>query len=461
MKHTLSLIVVVITVTGYGPTAGAAAEEAPTFAKDVAPILFDNCASCHRPGDIAPMSLLSYREVRPWSRAIKEKVVSREMPPWHAEPGGVPIRNIRSLSQAQIDTIVAWVDGGATMGDEADLPPQPTFSDDEWHHPSGRPPDHILPTPVEIQIPAEGELPYFTLYSELPFDDDIFAEAIEMLPSNRSVVHHLSVNVTTLPAGTVIVEGQPYGPDGVRLTDEEMRAARGSVSNALGGSTKLICFVPGRGFEMFRPGVAKRVPARQFLQWSLHYNVTGRPETDRSRIGIWVSQAPVTHEMLSRTIGSPLPTTPDRTLPVVVNGEEVPRRSVPVIPPHTDNWAITMQTDIAEPITFYAISPHMHLRGKDMRFRLIWPDGRDEVLLDVPRYDFNWQTEFELVEPMRIPAGSRLIVEGHYDNSLNNRYNPAPDKEVYWGEQSWDEMFEGWVKYTIDSQDISGQTSTQ
>ena len=114
-----------------------------------------------------------------------------------------------------------------------------------------------------------------------------------------------------------------------------------------------------------------------------------------------------------------------------------------------------MQTDVTEPITLYAISPHMHLRGKDMRFRLVWPDGRDEVLLDVPRYDFNWQTEFELVDPLHIPAGSRLIVEGHYDNSPRNRYNPAPHREVYWGEQSWDEMFEGWIKYSIDSQDLS------
>ena len=251
----------------------------------------------------------------------------------------------------------------------------------------------------------------------------------------------------------------PYDSDGLPLTADQIRAASDRDSNVLGGSTKLICFVPGRGFEQFHTGVAKRVPGKQFLQWSLHYNATGQPETDRSRIGIWLAKSQVTHEMLSRTIGSPLPTMPDRTLPVVVNGEQVPRREVPVIPPFADNWAITMQTDVAEPITFYAISPHMHLRGKDMRFRLVWPDGRDEILLDVPRYDFNWQTEFELIEPLRIPAGSRLIVEGHYDNSPNNRYNPAPHREVYWGEQSWDEMFEGWIKYSIDSQDLSQDTS--
>ena len=453
MQNRLLTPIIVAFALAAGAPAGA--EETPTFASDVAPILYEECASCHRPGDIAPMSLLTYPEVRPWSRAIKDKVVSREMPPWHAAPGGVPIRNSRGLSQAEIDTIVAWVDGGAPLGDAAEMPPLPTFSDNEWHHPSGRPPDHILPMPVEMAIPAQGELPYITLYSAIPFEEDVFANAIEMLPSNRSVVHHLSVNVTTLPEGTVLVDGQAYDAEGALLTGEAIRAARDSDSNALGGATKLICFVPGRGFEMFHAGVAKRVPAGRALQWSLHYNATGRPEVDRSRIGIWLSDQPVTHEMLSRTIGSPLPTTPDRTLPVIVNGEEVPRREVPVIPPFADDWAITMQTDVAEPITFYAISPHMHLRGKDMRFRLVWPDGRDEVLLDVPRYDFNWQTEFELVDPLHIPAGSRLIVEGHYDNSPRNRYNPAPHREVYWGEQSWDEMFEGWIKYSIDSQDLS------
>ena len=199
-------------VSAVVPVASAGAAEAPTFAVDVAPILYEECASCHRPGDIAPMSLLTYPEVRPWSRAIKDKVVSREMPPWHAAPGGVPIRNSRGLSQDEIDTIVAWVDGGAPLGDAAKLPPLPTFSDNEWHHPSGQPPDHILPLPVEMEIPAQGELPYITLYSAIPFEEDVFANAIEMLPSNRSVVHHLSVNVTTLPRTRCSSTARPTTP---------------------------------------------------------------------------------------------------------------------------------------------------------------------------------------------------------------------------------------------------------
>ncbi|MXY25112.1 MAG: hypothetical protein F4Y45_11390 [Acidobacteria bacterium] len=435
------------------PAASAGAE--PTFARDVAPILFEHCASCHRPGDIAPMALLSYEEVRPWARSIRDKVVSREMPPWHAGPDGVAIRNVRALSREAIDTVAAWVDAGAPRGNPGDLPPLPVFTTNEWHHPSGRPPDIILDLPVVMEIPAVGEVPYYNIYSKIPFEEDVFAEAVEMLPGNRSVVHHMSAHVTSLPEGTELRDGVPY-LDGRPLTDDAIRAAGARESNVLGaGAAKLICFVPGRGFEMFHDGVAKRVPGGQYLRWSLHYNVTGRPETDHSRIGIWTAKGEVTHEMLSRTIGSPLPTTPDRRLPVIVNGEEVPGREVPPIPPHADDWQILMQTDVAEPITFYAISPHMHLRGKDMRFTLVWPDGREELLLDVPRYDFNWQTEFELMEPLRIPAGSRLIVEGHYDNSRRNRFNPAPHREVYWGEQSWDEMFEGWVKYSIDSQDLS------
>ena len=437
-----------LTMTGLAAAAqeprGGEAAAGPTFARDVAPIVFEHCASCHRPGDVAPMSFLSYREVRPWARAVRDKVVSREMPPWHAAPGGVPIRNVRSLRQEQIDTVAAWVDAGAPLGNPADLPPLPVFTANEWHHPSGRPPDVVLELPVVMEIPADGELPYYNVYSRIPFAEDVFAEAVEMLPGNRSVVHHMSAHVTTLPAGTAVVDGVPR-LDGRPLSAEEIRAASGRDSNVLGaGAAKLICFVPGRGFEMFHDGVAKRVPAGKFLRWSLHYNVTGRPETDHSRIGIWKAAGPVTHEMLSRTIGSPLPTAPGRTLPVTVNGEDVPRRAVPPIPPHADDWEIVMRTDVAEPITFYAISPHMHLRGKD-----------------IPRYDFNWQTEFELVEPLRIPGGSTLIVEGHYDNSYRNRYNPAPHKEVYWGEQSWDEMFEGWIKYSIDSQDLTAAATTR
>ena len=173
MQNRLNLTFAFLALVSAGAPAGAA--EAPTFAADIAPILYDQCASCHRPGDIAPMSLLTYREVRPWSRAIKDKVVSREMPPWHAAPGGVPVRNARGLTQGEIDTVVAWVDAGAPLGDETALPPLPTFSDNEWHHPSGRPPDYILPIPIEMQIPAQGELPYITLYSEIPFEEDVFA----------------------------------------------------------------------------------------------------------------------------------------------------------------------------------------------------------------------------------------------------------------------------------------------
>ena len=165
MAAALVPLAVVTTAAAQPPSEAvpAPSKAVPTFARDVAPIVFDHCASCHRSGDIAPMSFLSYREVRPWARAIRDKVVAREMPPWHAAPGGVPIRNVRSLSQAQIDTVAAWADAGAPLGDPADLPPPPVFTANEWHHPSGRPPDIILESPVVMEIPADGELPYYNL----------------------------------------------------------------------------------------------------------------------------------------------------------------------------------------------------------------------------------------------------------------------------------------------------------
>ena len=218
MAAALMPLAVVASAAAQAPSEAvpAPSEAVPTFARDIAPIVFDHCASCHRSGDIAPMSFLSYREVRPWARAIRDKVVAREMPPWHAAPGGVPIRNVRSLSQAQIDTVAAWADAGAPLGDPADLPPPPVFTANEWHHPSGRPPDIILESPVVMEIPADGELPYYNFYSELPFDEDVFAEAVEMLPGNRSVVHHMSAHVTTLPAGTTIVDAACRTSTGVR-----------------------------------------------------------------------------------------------------------------------------------------------------------------------------------------------------------------------------------------------------
>ena len=206
----------------------ATAQTVPTFTKDVAPILFANCATCHRPGEIAPMSLLSYQDARPWSKAIQDKVSRREMPPWSADPRFGHFRNDRSLSQEQIDTIVAWVDGGSPRGNDADLPPLPTFATG-WKQGT---PDHIIEMPVEFELPAEGEIPMLTFYQPVPFKEDVFAQALEMRPSNPAVVHHANVVMerVSLPAGASIVNGRAFTAEGKELTVDEVRGADVSCS---------------------------------------------------------------------------------------------------------------------------------------------------------------------------------------------------------------------------------------
>src|SRR5262245_22107245 len=199
-------LVVVVATTSRVSTEQAGHRASPTFTKDIAPIVYKHCAQCHRPGEVAPMSLLSYEDVRPWARAIKSKVASREMPPWGADPDqGLKMRNDPSLSKAQIDTIAAWVDAGAPRGNDADLPPAPRFAEG-WT--VGREPDLVLEMPVEFDIPAEGELGVQMFYSKIPFEEDRFAEVLELRPGNRGVVHHAGLFVVDLPEGANLVNGR-------------------------------------------------------------------------------------------------------------------------------------------------------------------------------------------------------------------------------------------------------------
>jgi mono/diheme cytochrome c family protein len=432
----------------------------PTFAKDIAPIVYNHCAQCHRPGEVAPMALLSYEDVRPWAKAIKSKVVSREMPPWGADSSqSLKMRNDPSLSQAQIDTIVAWVDGGAPKGSDADLPPPPTFATG-WTH--GAEPDYVLEMPVEYEIPAEGELGVQMFYSKIPFTEDRFAEVLELRPGNRAVVHHAGLFVVDIPEGTTIVEGRLIGPDGKIIGDRGSAGLPRTNGMGLPGSSKLLSWVPGRGVDRHRPNVGKRIPAGKYLNWQVHYNPTGKPEKDRTRLGIWFNKQPVTHEVLIRQAGDPLATDKGGLSLYRAEGKEIEytanegstrrRGATPNIPPYVENWEIVGITPVVEDITLYYMSPHMHLRGKSLKWVVTYPDGRDQVILNVPKFDFNWQFNYELEEPLCIPAGSKIVGIGVYDNSPKNRWNPAPHLPVYWSEQSWDEMYQAFTEYSVDSQ---------
>lgn len=456
------------TATGPVSAQGAApASAAPTFAKDVAPIVYGKCASCHREGEVAPMSLITYEQVRPWARAIKSKVISREMPPWGADPKeSLPMRNDISLSEAQIQTLVAWVDAGAPRGNPADLPPAPTFATG-WTY--GQEPDAILEMPVEFEIPAEGELGVQMFYSKVPWTEDRFAEVVELRPGNAKVVHHAGIFFVDIPEGAQLVNGRIVGPDGQVIGDRGS-AGLPSTEGGLPGSSKLLSWVPGRGLDRHRANVGKRIPAGKYINWQMHYNPTGKVEKDRSRLGIWFNKVPVTHEVLIRQAGDPLATTKGGLSLYRAEGKEViyqadpsstrRSRTTPNIPPYVENWSLTGITAVTEDITLYAMSPHMHLRGKSLKWVVTYPDGRDQTILSVPKFDFNWQFNYELAEPLKIPAGSKITGIGFYDNSPKNKWNPAPHLEVYWSEQSWDEMYQPFTEYSVDSQDLTKKTTS-
>jgi hypothetical protein len=455
MKRAVLLLVGTLTTTIGASQASAAT---PTFTKDVAPILFEKCAMCHRPGEVAPMTLLSYEDARPWAKAIKAKVVAREMPPWGADSEtSLKMRNDRSLTEQQIDTIARWVDAGAPRGNPGDMPAAPKFADG-WSQ--GSEPDYIIEMPLEFKIPAEGELAVQNFYSKVPFSEDRFAEVVELRPGNRAVVHHAGMYFADLPEGATL--------------DAEGRLVRKQAANnanaprsefGLPGSSKLLSYVPGRGVDSHRPDAGKRIPADKYFNWQMHYNPIGTPQTDRSRLGIWFNKVPVKYEILIRQAGDPLATTKGGLSLYRAEGQEVEytadesntrRRSrTPNIPAYAGDWHLTGITPVTEDITLYAMSPHMHLRGKSLKWVVTYPDGRDVTILNVPKFDFNWQINYELAEPLRIPAGSKIAGIGVYDNSLRNRWNPAPNLEVFWSEQSWDEMYQPFTEYSVDSQDLT------
>jgi hypothetical protein len=471
-RLSMILLVTLIAVGAFVTTNNNAAEV--TFTKDVAPIIFNKCTVCHRPGEASPMPFTSYQEVRPWSKAIREEVVTRTMPPWFADPHTSTLKfsNERRLTQTEINTIVAWVEAGAPRGDDKDLPPMPRYVPG-WTFGE---PDLIIPMPVEYEVPAEGEIPMQNFYVAVPFNEERWVEKVELRPGNPAVVHHSIANVSRLPEGAKIVNGRAVrdgsseAVNGRRaretggLSEEgtrEVFQSQDSFSRA--GAFKLVGQAPGKGFEQHYPGTAKRIPPGMYIQFNMHYQPTGRPEKDRSLLGLWFAKKPVTHEVLTKGVndvvfvgGKELSETR------MVNGREVKVRGrIPNIPPNVDNWEIMGEMFIKENITLYAFAPHMHLRGKDIKYTLILPDGRQQVLLDVPKFDFNWQIHYEITQPLKIPAGSKIVAVAHYDNSIKNRYNPAPHKEVYWSEQSWDEMFIPWLEYTVDSKVLTEPAAAQ
>jgi hypothetical protein len=389
-----------------------------TFSKDVAPIIQKNCQVCHRPGEVAPMSFMNYKEVRPWAKSIREKVVTREMPPWFADPKHSEFSNDCRLSQKDIDTIVAWVEGGNKEGDPKDMPPNPKFTEG-WQ--IGKP-DVVLPMTTEFQIPAEGVIPYKYFVIPTNFSEDKYVQFAEIRSGDRAHVHHVIASVR--------YPGQGELPPAGELLPEKLTASRQASAEDSDG--RLVGWAPGEAPQIMRPGQAKLIKKGSVLIFQIHYTTNGEPGKDRTSVGLIFSKVPVEKR--------------------VITAGAVARNLV--IPPYDPNYESTATFTFKEDSHIDNLHPHMHVRGKDFKYTLIYPDGTAKVLLSVPRFDFGWQLTYFFKEEVAVPKGSRLEIVAHHDNSTKNKYNPDPAATVRWGDQTWDEMMIGYLDYTIDKQDL-------
>ncbi len=392
--------------------AGAeAAEGAPTFSADVAPILYENCVACHRPNHLAPMSLITYDDVRPWARAVKSKVVSREMPPWGADSSVRAYKNDVSLSEDEIDLIATWVDGGAPRGNDADLPEMPEFAEG-W---SIGEPDLIFTMLEPFPVPADGTVPYSYVTVPTNLQEDTWISAHEFRPGDRRVIHHVISEILE-------DDGVPATAEVKLQRDRSRTRARGA---RVGG------YVPNRLGTVYDEGVAVRLPAGADIEAQMHYTTIGEPVLDQSSWGVVVAPAP--------------PSGADRRQA----GGGAVANLLFRIEPGNPAYEIRAKRQIEEAAYLTNMMPHMHVRGKSAKYIVRYPDGTEEVALWVPNYDFNWQLRYQLEEPILMPAGSTLEAVFTYDNSANNRHNPDPSAEVRWGDQTWEEMMLGYYG-TID-----------
>jgi mono/diheme cytochrome c family protein len=469
-------------VLGLLAFASAADASAPTFTKEVAPILFKHCASCHRSGEIgASVSLLSYDTAQPWAASIKERVVRREMPPWPADPArSMKFRNDPRLTQQEIDTLVAWVNAGAPKGNDADLPKLPVFPQG-WSHPKGLAPDLVIPLP-EFHVPAQGEIPYVSHLVKVPFPDDKWVVAMQVRPGNRGIVHHMAITEIALDEGVT-----PANLDQLSRIARQLGLTTGSLPTRPAVADPahptefdmLGVYTPGTTFESYADGSAKVLKGgkNMFLKFNIHYQTTGKPETDQSMLAFWFRPEPPQHQLFRVPAAGETIIADGKELMTDAPGQKAEGTLVviPPIPPNAENYELIGITAYPEPVTIYQLQPHAHLRGKDFKYAVVYPDGREETILTVPRYNFHWQLAYELDEPLKLPAGSKLVVTAHYDNSPKNEnlmhhhhassdatHSLGTDKEVHFREanQSWDEMFTPFIQYSIDPQGHTEQTAT-
>lgn len=359
-----------------------------TFSKDVAPIFNKNCVSCHRPGEIAPMSLTTFQSARPWAKSIRTAVANRVMPPWYADPRHGEFANDPRLSDQDLATLLDWVDGGAPEGNPRDLP-APLATADGWTLGT---PDLVVSMTAPAQVPASGpRIIADYAINPLEFREDTYVERMEVLPSNRTVTHHAIVNVKDA-AGTQRIGG--YQPGGATTT--------------------------------YPAGLVRMIPKGASLALNMHYNTKGTPQEDTTKIGLVLARGRV-----------------DKVVRTALSGT----RQLDIAPGAANYEAVGTPYVFAEDAHIVSLLPRMNERGKDFRYTLVYPDGRSVVLLSVPRFNPDWQPSYVLKQAIAAPKGSRLETVAHFDNSAANKHNPDATQRVVFGP----EIMNGYLDFTVDA----------
>ncbi len=389
----------------------AAAPPAVTYGRDIAPILERHCVACHRPGEVAPFALTDFASARAHAGTVAEAVAAGTMPPWGAAPEFGHFRNARRLDAESKRLVAEWVRLGCPEGPPAPAAPRPPLAG--WANGT---PDAVFGMPAAFAVPAEGVVEYQHFFVDPGFAEEVWVSAVEVRPGNRRVVHHCTVLLA--PPGE---------------TDPEVLFGAGPLK-----SHSLTEFIPGSGPMRLPEGLAKRVPAGSILHFVMHYTPVGTPQTDRTEVALeFLPAGRVRREVATKVVMPP--------------GLS--------IPPHAPAHRVRTDWTADRDYRLLSVTPHMHLRGKSFRYDALYPDGTAEVLLDVPAYDFNWQHRYELAEHKLLPAGTVIRCTAVYDNSAGNPSNPDPTATVKDGQQSWQEMLNGFLDVTLADQDLPAEAA--
>jgi hypothetical protein len=412
----------------------AAAAETPTFSKDVAPILQAKCQSCHQPNSIAPMSLITFQEARPWARSIKERVSTRQMPPWHIDKsvGVQSFKNDMSLSDQQIDTIVRWVDGGAPQGDPKDMPPpKPPVTTNEWQgvRDGYGPPDIVIKS-SEYKMPAKHQDVWYRPMSDIPITEPRWIRMVEIRPTSlsaRKTLHHS-------------VAYQVLSPDNVQSINTGIAPGPSSVSadDAVNRRPMIMEWAIGKGYDRYRDDTGKLIMPGEKISWDQHIHAVGEEIATGSELGIWFYPKGQEPKKRSYLVGF---TGIDRTKML-----DIPPNSIA----RTDGFTVLKENTM---ITNF--QPHFHLRGKAMEVEAILPDGTRQLVSYVGNFNFNWMTNYIYADDAApiFPKGTVIHVAAYYDNTTANKNNPDPEQWVGYGDRTVDEMAHAWMNVFYLSDD--------